>query len=235
MGPPLLIGAGIGAATSAAMGKNPFMGALLGGATGGLFGGAGGIGSGFAGGAGGTGAGTAGVSGLVGSNGQIASSLLSSSPAASGASFVTGADALRNAATNIGTGLNFTPPSALETLGSNITDTFGNIGGNIKEGFNNMSTMDKLGLGMKGYEAANPPRTPIDTSAQTGVRQGNPNLVAPNFNTNPSSTLQNVAPNPLQQRGNEIGLPNLNTTIPLTEEELLRLQQTLQTTGYRGR
>lgn len=47
MGPPLLIGAGIGAATSLAMGKNPFMGALLGGATGGAFGGAGGFGSGF--------------------------------------------------------------------------------------------------------------------------------------------------------------------------------------------
>lgn len=47
MGPPLLIGAGIGAATSLAMGKNPFMGALLGGATGGMFGGAGGFGSGF--------------------------------------------------------------------------------------------------------------------------------------------------------------------------------------------
>lgn len=47
MGPPLLIGAGIGAATSLAMGKSPFMGALLGGATGGAFGGAGGFGSGF--------------------------------------------------------------------------------------------------------------------------------------------------------------------------------------------
>jgi hypothetical protein len=53
MGPPLLIGAGLGAATSLAMGKNPFMGALLGGATGGAFGGAGGFGSGFAGDAGG--------------------------------------------------------------------------------------------------------------------------------------------------------------------------------------
>ena len=53
MGPPLLIGAGLGAATSLAMGKNPFMGALLGGATGGAFGGAEGFGSGFAGNAGG--------------------------------------------------------------------------------------------------------------------------------------------------------------------------------------
>ena len=43
MGPPLLIGAGLGALTSAAMGKSPFTGALLGGATGGMFGGAGGL------------------------------------------------------------------------------------------------------------------------------------------------------------------------------------------------
>jgi hypothetical protein len=47
MGAPVLIGAGIGAATSLAMGKNPLQGALLGGIGGGAFGGAGGIGSGF--------------------------------------------------------------------------------------------------------------------------------------------------------------------------------------------
>ena len=42
-----LVGAGIGAATSIAMGRDPLQGALLGGIGGGLFGGAGGIGSGF--------------------------------------------------------------------------------------------------------------------------------------------------------------------------------------------
>jgi hypothetical protein len=47
MGPPMLIGAGLGALSSAAMGKSPFTGALLGGVTGGAFGGAGGFGSGF--------------------------------------------------------------------------------------------------------------------------------------------------------------------------------------------
>jgi hypothetical protein len=50
---PMIIGAGVGALSSAAMGKNPFTGALLGGVTGGAFGGAGGFGSGFAGDAGG--------------------------------------------------------------------------------------------------------------------------------------------------------------------------------------
>lgn len=47
MGQAVLIGAGLGAVSSAAMGKSPFTGALLGGATGGAFGGAGGFGSGF--------------------------------------------------------------------------------------------------------------------------------------------------------------------------------------------
>ena len=47
MGMPVLIGAGIGALSSAAMGKSPLTGALLGGATGGAFGGAEGFGSGF--------------------------------------------------------------------------------------------------------------------------------------------------------------------------------------------
>ena len=50
---PMIIGAGVGALSSAAMGKSPFTGALLGGVTGGAFGGAGGFGSGFAGDAGG--------------------------------------------------------------------------------------------------------------------------------------------------------------------------------------
>lgn len=47
MGMPMIIGAGVGALSSAAMGKSPFTGALLGGVTGGAFGGAGGFGSGF--------------------------------------------------------------------------------------------------------------------------------------------------------------------------------------------
>lgn len=47
MGAPVLIGAGIGAATSLAMGRSPLQGALLGGIGGGAFGGSGGFGSGF--------------------------------------------------------------------------------------------------------------------------------------------------------------------------------------------
>ena len=47
MGAPVLIGAGIGAVSSLAMGRNPLQGAILGGVTGGAFGGSTGFGSGF--------------------------------------------------------------------------------------------------------------------------------------------------------------------------------------------
>ena len=47
MGAPVLMGAGLGAVTSLAMGRDPLQGALLGGVTGGTFGGSGGLGSGF--------------------------------------------------------------------------------------------------------------------------------------------------------------------------------------------
>jgi hypothetical protein len=59
------------------------------------------------------------------------------------------------------------------------------------------------------------------------VIRGNPEAV--------SSPLFNVGPNVGMQKGNEIGLPNLMTRMPLTEEELLRLQQQMQTAGFRGR
>lgn len=72
MGAPVLIPAAIGAVGSAAMGKSPITGALMGGALGGLGGAAGLFGSGAAGaGAGATGATTAGSSGLFGATEAI--------------------------------------------------------------------------------------------------------------------------------------------------------------------
>jgi len=65
MGPPMLIGAGLGALSSAAMGKSPFTGALMGGALGGL-GGAGGLFGGAAGGGAGATAATAAEQSLLG-------------------------------------------------------------------------------------------------------------------------------------------------------------------------
>ena len=87
MGPPILIGAGLGALTSAAMGKSPFTGALLGGATGGMFGGAGGL-------FGSAGAGAAGTTGIQLAQAPIteglATSLAPSVVGGSGAAGITG-------------------------------------------------------------------------------------------------------------------------------------------------
>jgi hypothetical protein len=71
------------------------------------------------------------------------------------------------------------------------------------------------------------PQQPMQQAPVMPITRGNPEMV--------SSPLFNVGPNVGMQKGNEIGLPNLMTRMPLTEEELLRLQQQLQTTGYRGR
>jgi len=120
MGMPMIVGAGVGALGSAAMGKNPLQGAALGGALGG-FGQAAGM---F--GAGATGAGTSGASGIIGSTGEIGSSLLSANPALSGASSVTGSAAIQNAAKNIGMGLNYTPPTIMQNLGTSISDAASN-------------------------------------------------------------------------------------------------------------
>ena len=90
-----------------------------------------------------------------------------------------------------------------------------------------MSTMDKINLGAKGFDALNQPQQPMQAPPVQPITRGNPEMV--------SSPLYNVAPNVGRQQGNEIGLPNLLSRMPLTEEELLRLQQQMQTTGFRGR
>jgi hypothetical protein len=97
-----------------------------------------------------------------------------------------------------------------------------------KLGLSNLSTMDKIGLGKMGLDAGfpNQPQQMIQPETRPVIR-GNPEMA--------SSPLYNTGPNVNMQQGNDIGLPNLKTIMPLTEEEILRLQQQLQTTGYRGR
>jgi hypothetical protein len=106
------------------------------------------------------------------------------------------------------------------SLGEQFTDMISNP-------LSGLSTSDKLGLGLKTAEMFNQPQTPIEPVRVIPLTAGKPESV--------SAPLFNVAPNVGMQQGNEIGLPNLKSSIPLTDEELLRLQQALQTTGFRGR
>ena len=279
MGQAVLIGAGVGAVSSAAMGKNPFTGALLGGATGGAFGGAGGFGSGFTEGnllsgftgveaavpsfAGGGYAGAANTvaanavapaaltaapvsapAGFVGSNGEIVPNLLSEAP------YTGGVDSLSNI-NSYGSSMgspytpdviynsqfagpvnpNFTPSASLlgksagYTGGGYNPSFFGRMGDMIGNPLSSLSTSDKVGLGLKGVDIAMRPEERVPPPQVNPIIQGNPALV--------STPLYNVAPNVSRQAGNEIGLPNLISRMPLTEEEKYRLQQAAQQ-GYKG-
>ena len=103
------------------------------------------------------------------------------------------------------------------SLGEQFTDMIGNP-------FTDLTPRDKLGLGLQGIGMLNQPQQMIQPQV-IPITQGKPEEV--------SAPLFNVAPNVMPTQENKIGLPNLLTRIPLTDEERLRLQQLAQS-GYRG-
>ena len=104
---------------------------------------------------------------------------------------------------------------------------FGRMGDMIGNPLSSLSTSDKLGIGLKATDFAMRPEERMPPPQVNPIIPGNPALV--------SAPLYNVAPNVGMQEGNDMGLPNLLSRMPLTEEELLRLQREMQTTGFRGR
>jgi hypothetical protein len=204
---PAMIGAGVGAVGGAVTGANPFKTALLGA----------GIGAGGAGllGAGGAAAAPAAVSGADLAAGTVAPAILGT-PTLNASLLTQGATAGLGATPSVYGGLGAS--SLMDKTGAFLTNNIGNP-------FTNMSTMDKFNLGAKGFDALNQPQQQMQTPPMMPIRQGNPEMV--------STPLYNVAPNVGKQQGNEVGLPNLMTRMPLTEEEKMRLQQMAQQ-GYRG-
>ncbi len=114
--------------------------------------------------------------------------------------------------------------NAGQTASTSFLDNIGNMIGNP---FTDLTSRDKLGLGLQAASMLNQPQEMIQPTQVTPTTKGNPEMV--------STPLFNVGPNVGMQQGNDVGMPNLMTRMPLTEEELLRLQQQLQTTGFRGR
>jgi len=114
--------------------------------------------------------------------------------------------------------------NAGQTASTSFLDNIGNMIGNP---FSDLTARDKLGLGLQGVGMLNQPQQQRQQTPVTPITRGNPEMV--------STPLYDVAPNVGRQQGNEIGLPNLLSKIPLSEEEILRLQQQMQTTGFRGR
>jgi hypothetical protein len=207
---PAMIGAGVGAAGGALTGANPFKTALLGA-------GLGAGGAGLLGGAGGIGAGGAAATGAGGANlaaGTVAPAILGT-PTLNASLLTPGAMAGLGATPSVYGGLGAS--SLLDQTGAFLANNIGNP-------FTNMSTMDKINLGAKGFDALNQPQQPMQAPPVQPITRGNPEMV--------SSPLFNVAPNVGMQEGNDIGMPNLMTRMPLTDEEKMRLQQLAQ--GYRG-
>ena len=146
------------------------------------------------------------------------------------ANYVPGGPYMPGASQAIAYAPDFTPvlgKSAGATGGGYNPSFFGRMGDMIGNPFSDLTSRDKLGLGLQGVGMLNQPQTQTESAPVMPIKQGNPDMV--------STSLYNVAPNVGMQEGNELGLPNLLSRMPLTEEELLRLQQQLQTTGFRGR
>ena len=207
---PAMIGAGVGAVGGAITGANPFKTALLGA-------GLGAGGAGLLGGAGSIGAGGAAATGAGGANlaaGTVAPAILGT-PTLNASLLTPGAMAGLGATPSVYGGLGAS--SLLDQTGAFLANNIGNP-------FTNMSAMDKINLGVKGFDALNQPQQPMQTPPLMPITRGNPEMV--------SSPLMNVAPNVGMQEGNARGLPNLMTRMPLSDEEKMRLQQLAQ--GYRG-
>jgi len=200
---PAMIGAGIGAVGGAVTGANPFKTALLGA----------GLGAGGSGllGAGGVGAGGATIPGAIGTTGEIGGANLIGS-------------GLSGGTVGLGTAASQTMPSLFTNAASAGGGVPSSLLGNIGNAFSNMSTMDKINLGSKGFDALNQPPQQMQTPPLMPITRGNPEMV--------SSPLSNVAPNVMPVQENKLGLTNLMTRMPLTDDEKMRLQQLAQ--GYRG-
>jgi hypothetical protein len=138
---------------------------------------------------------------------------------------------------NLSTGTSVSAPLSTEAFTNNplmAQQIANNVGQTVSPSFfdslglGNLTTMDKINLGKIGIDTGFPsqPQQMIQPETRPVIR-GNPEAV--------SSPLFNVGPNVGMQQGNDVGMPNLMTRMPLTEEELLRLQQQMQTAGFRGR
>jgi hypothetical protein len=203
---PALIGGGIGAVGGAVSGRNPFKTALLGA-------GLGAGGAGLMGAAGGASAATA-AGGADLAAGTVAPAILGT-PTLNASLLTPGAMAGLGSTPSVYGGLGAS--SLLDKTGAFLSNNIGNP-------LSSLTARDKLGLGLQGFGMLNQPQQPMQAPPVQPITRGNPEMV--------SSPLFNVGPNVGMQQGNEIGLPNLMTRMPLTDEEILRLQQLAQ--GYRG-
>ena len=242
---PALIGAGVGAVGGLATGQNPFKSALLGAGLG--AGGAGLLGAGAAGGA----TGTVGANGLIGGANLSTAGGLGISSSAAGAtgglgSFLSSIKGVETAPVSFGTG-GYASGIGGQVLGDVAAPVAGAIGnGEIGSSLltNSKGTplnmMDKVGnyisnmpTNAMNYIENNPlssAKMALDVATPAPQQQNQapiPPILRGNYD--PSSALMNVSPNS-NPSPSKNGLLDMMASIPMTDEEKMRLQQL----GYRG-
>ena len=213
---PMIIGAGVGALSSAAMGKSPFTGALLGGATGGAFGGAGGFGSGFT------------QGGLAGSLG-LGSAAPTAAASTAGGWVPEAVAATSPAAGTVAPSILGTPTlnsSLLGGMAASPMSTAANLGGMLPA----QSIWDKASSAVTNlpsnamdYAKANPLSTAkfaIDTLSpqpqqmiQPTVAPIRPSTYQQQISETPTAAATQVAPSVLPTQKTKIGMVDLNTLI----------------------
>jgi hypothetical protein len=249
---PALIGAGVGAVGGLATGQNPFKSALLGAGLG--AGGAGLLGAGAAGGATATAAGTAGVGageGLIGGSllstaGGVGVPTAATAGATSGlGNMFSGLQGVETAPVSMGTG-GYASGIGGQVIGNTapIAGAVGNgeIGSSLLTNSKGipLNMMDKVGnyisnmpTNAMNYIENNPlssAKMALDVATPAPQQQNQapiPPILRGNYD--PSSALMNVSPNS-NPSPSKNGLLNMMASIPLTDEEKMRLQQL----GYRG-
>jgi hypothetical protein len=247
---PILIGAGVGALTSAATGQNPFTGALLGGATGGVFGGSesllgGKIASAFGEGA------VGGVSkGIVAPIGEAAKNVSSVGIQGLGQSVASNIDkiplgqlddfagAFNVGQSSLGSRIPLSTGDLAGGAGNNV------LGANMSKLFNYTppTALEKIqglgtdayswakdnplsagNIGLKGIELANQPPTPVDTSGQRPVRQG---TYEGGAGVQLTPAASNVSPTILPVKPNKTGQIALDSVVQ-KHPELIQLYPSL--------
>jgi hypothetical protein len=249
---PVLVGAGIGALSSAAMGKSPFTGALLGGATGGLFGGSESLLGGKFADAFGQGA-VGGVSkGIVAPVGELAKSVPSAGIQNIGqfakplASIADDAAIGSSLTKNIGIASSGMPSASIPLSTGDLAGGVGNnaLNANMSKLFNYTppTAMEKIqgagtdlyswakdnplsagNIGLKGFELANQPPKPVDKSAQTPVRQG---TYEGGAGVQLTPAASNVSPTILPVKPNKTGQIALDSVVQ-KHPELIQLYPNL--------
>jgi hypothetical protein len=249
---PILIGAGVGALTSAATGQNPFTGALLGGATGGVFGGSESLLGGKIAGAFGQGAAGGASKGITAATGELAKQAIPSVGIQGlGQSVASNIDkiplgqlddfagAFNVGQSSLGSGIPISAGDLAGGAGNNV------LGANVSQLFNYVppTALEKLqgvgtdayswakdnplsagNIGLKGVELANQPPKPVDTSGQRPVKQGSFEGGAGIQMPTPAAT--GVSPTILPVRPNKTGQVALDSVVQ-RHPELIQLYPSL--------